>query len=118
MTLAKERCVACRRDSPRVTDEELGQLHPDVSDWTLTDEGGIKRLGRTFAFRDFAGALEFTSRVGESAEQEGHHPRIVLEWGKVEVAWWTHKIKGLHRNDFIMSAKTDDIYEGLSDDSP
>ena len=110
MTLGRERCVACRRDSPRVTDEEIAELHPQVVDWQLTEVDGIKRLERSFRFRNFVGALDFTMRVGESAEAEGHHPRLTVEWGRVGVEWWTHKIRGLHRNDFVMSAKTDVIY--------
>ncbi len=68
---------------------------------------GEKRLQRTLTFKDYAEALVFTDRVGAVAEAEGHHPSIVLEWGKVTVNWWTHAIRGLHRNDFIMAAKTD-----------
>ena len=110
MTLAREKCVACRRDSPKVTPEEIAELHPIVPDWDLTEVDEIKRLDRTFKFSDFAGALEFSQKVGEIAEDEGHHPRIITEWGRVNVAWWTHKIRGLHRNDFIMAAKTDGLY--------
>ena len=109
MTLATQKCVACRRDSPRVTDDEIAELYPAVPEWRLTEEGGIKRLDRTFKVGDFAEAMSFAARVGEVAEAEGHHPRLTVEWGRVNVAWWTHKIKGLHRNDFIMSAKTDEI---------
>ena len=75
---------------------------------------GVKRLERTFKFLDFARALELTESVGEVAEGEGHHPRITLEWGRVAVEWWTHKIRGLHRNDFVMAAKTDKIYDEIS----
>ena len=110
--LRQERCVACRRDSPRVTDEEIAQLHPLVSEWSLAQEDDIKRLHREFRFPDFKHALAFTAAVGELAEEEGHHPRLVTEWGKVAVDWWTHKIRGLHRNDFIMAAKTDQVFEG------
>ena len=110
MTLAREKCVACRRDSPRVTDEDIAELHPRAPDWELVEVDAIKRLERSFRFRDFAGALSFAMQVGEAAEEEGHHPRITLEWGRVRVEWWTHKIKGLHRNDFIMAAKTDHVY--------
>ena len=113
MTLAREKCVACRRDSPRVTDEEIAELHPAVSEWALTEDHGIKRLDRTFKVDGFAAAMGLADRVGEAAEEEGHHPRLVVEWGRVNVAWWTHKIRGLHRNDFIMAAKTDGIAEGL-----
>ena len=114
MTLAREKCVACRRDSPRVTDEEIAELHPVVSEWRLTEDDGIKRLDRTFKLGNFAEAITFADRVGEEAEAEGHHPRLIVEWGRVNVAWWTHKIRGLHRNDFVMSARTDDIYANLS----
>lgn len=111
MTLVREKCVACRRDSPRVTDEEIAELHPQVPEWQLTEVDGIKRLERVFRFGDFAGALGFSLRVGEAAEAEGHHPRMTVEWGRVGVEWWTHKIRGLHRNDFIMGAKADKIYD-------
>ena len=114
MTLAREKCVACRRDSPRVTDEEISELHPIVPEWELTEADGIKRLDRTFKFGNFATALEFTAKIGEVAEGEGHHPRITTEWGRVGVEWWTHKIKGLHRNDFIMASKTDELYSQVS----
>ena len=114
MTLAKERCVACRRDSPRVTDREITELHPAVSEWRLTEDDQINRLDRTFKVGDFAEAMAFAARIGEVAEEEGHHPRLTVEWGRVNVAWWTHKIKGLHRNDFIMAAKTDEIFARVS----
>ncbi len=71
-------------------------------------------LERTFRFRDFAGALAFTARVGAEAEAQGHHPFLLTEWGRVTVTWWTHKIKGLHRNDFIMAARTDRLYPGAA----
>ncbi len=113
-TLVRERCVACRRDSPRVTDEEVAELHPQVAEWELTNTDGIPRLQRTFRFRDFGGALEFATELGQSADAEGHHPRITVEWGRVGVDWWTHKIRGLHRNDFIMAAKTDAMYADVA----
>ncbi len=108
--LTQEKCVACRRDSPHVTDEEIGELHPLIPDWDIIEEDGIPKLDREFRFRNFAQALEFTNAVGSIAEEEGHHPRIVTQWGKVRVSWWTHKIKHMHRNDFIMAAKTDHLY--------
>ena len=109
--LTREKCVACRRDSPRVTDEEVAEFFPQAPEWELTENDGIKRLQRNFKFRNFPGAMAFAHEVAEVAEQEGHHPHIVLEWGRVGVDWWTHKIRGLHRNDFIMAAKSDEIYE-------
>jgi 4a-hydroxytetrahydrobiopterin dehydratase len=106
-TLSAERCVACRRESPRVTEEEVARLRPEVPDWNLVERDGIPRIERVFTFPDFATALGFTNRVGALAEEEGHHPALLTEWGRVTVTWWTHKIRGLHRNDFIMAAKTD-----------
>jgi 4a-hydroxytetrahydrobiopterin dehydratase len=111
-TLASEKCVACRRDAPRVTDDEIAELQPEVPEWELIEVDGIPRLRRVFTFDDFAQALDFTRRVGEIAEKEGHHPAIVTEWGRTTVTWWTHKIKGLHRNDFVMAAKTDALAGG------
>ncbi len=108
--LKQEHCVACRADSPRVTDAEIQQLSPQIPDWQILAPEGEKRLERTYKFPDFAQALAFTNRVGELAEAEDHHPRLVTEWGKVTVDWWTHKIHGLHRNDFVMAAKTDLLY--------
>ena len=108
--LYSERCTACRRDSPHVTAAEIAELHPAVNDWSLIDETGIPKLDRQFRFQNFMQALEFTNALGELAESEGHHPRLTTEWGRVSVTWWTHKIRNLHRNDFIMAAKTDQLY--------
>ncbi len=107
--LTQQACVACRRDAPTVTDEEMAELRPQIADWELVEEDGIKRLRRVFSFDDFAQALAFTERVGVIAEAEGHHPALLTEWGRTTVTWWTHKIRGLHRNDFIMAAKTDEL---------
>ena len=108
-TLSGEGCVACRHDSPRVTAGEIAELGREVSGWQLLERDGIARLERAFHFRNFTDALAFTNRVGALAEAEGHHPALLTEWGRVTVTWWTHKIGGLHRNDFIMAAKTDGL---------
>jgi len=105
--LINEKCDACRVDAPVVTAVEMNQLLPQIPEWRITEEFGIKRLIRTFKFKNFLESLAFTNKVGELAEAAGHHPAILTEWGKVTVSWWTHKIKGLHRNDFIMAARTD-----------
>ncbi len=105
--LAKAKCTACRVGEPTVTDAEVAELHPQVPEWQIVEKDGIKRIERSFKFKEFTDALKFTNRVGEIAEEEGHHPGILTEWGRVTVEWWTHKIKGLHRNDFLMAAKTD-----------
>jgi 4a-hydroxytetrahydrobiopterin dehydratase len=105
--LSSERCVACRRDSPRATEAEITELTRQIPEWALVEREGIARLERTFRLPSFVDALAFTNRVGALAEEQGHHPALLTEWGKVTVSWWTHKIRGLHRNDFIMAAKTD-----------
>lgn len=107
--LSQQKCAACHTNSPRVTPYEIIKLTPQIPDWNLIERDGIPRLERTYKFPDFKSAIAFTSRVGEIAETEGHHPAILTEWGKVTVTWWTHAISGLHRNDFIMAAKTDAI---------
>jgi 4a-hydroxytetrahydrobiopterin dehydratase len=113
--LTAERCVACRKDAPTVTDQEIAELKPEVPDWELNEADGIWRLERTYRFGNFLEALAFTKRVGELAEDEGHHPSILTEWGRVRVTWYTHKIRGLHRNDFIMAAKTDELFKAQAD---
>jgi 4a-hydroxytetrahydrobiopterin dehydratase len=108
--LSGMRCVPCRGGEPPLDREGINRLKPPVPDWEVVEIDGIPRLKRIFEFENFAQALAFTNRVGEIAEQEDHHPALLMEWGKVTVAWWTHKIKGLHQNDFIMAAKTDRLF--------
>src|SRR5437867_5235482 len=114
--LTRQKCVACRADAPRVTEQEIAELKPQIPDWELVEREGIPRLERVYRFKNFAQALSFTVKVGKLAEEEGHHPAILTEWGRVTVSWWTHKIRGLHRNDFIMAAKTDQLYRMTSDE--
>jgi 4a-hydroxytetrahydrobiopterin dehydratase len=110
--LAKQTCEACRSGAPTVTAEEMEALKPQVPEWTVAEHDGVPRLERVFEFPDFARALDFTNRVGAIAEDEGHHPALLTEWGRVTVSWWTHKIGGLHRNDFVMAARTDEVASG------
>ena len=112
-TLSSEKCEACRVDAPRVEDDEIDTLLLQVPEWNVVDVDGVKRLVRQFKFKNFVEAIAFTNKVGEIAEAEDHHPALLTEWGSVQVNWWTHKIKGLHRNDFIMAAKTDAIFAGV-----
>ena len=106
-SLVAEQCEACRADAPRVSNQEAADLMKQLPQWRISEVDGVKRLEREYAFANFVQALAFTSKVGELAEQQGHHPALLTEWGKVTVSWWTHKIRGLHRNDFIMAARTD-----------
>ena len=84
----------------------------NLSSWLegVIEVGGIKQLERKFKFKDFVEGIAFTNTVGELAETENHHPSLLTEWGAVTVTWWTHTVKGLHRNDFIMAARTDDLF--------
>ncbi len=108
--LAQLKCVACRGGEPTLTDAQIAQLKPQVPDWQVREIDGERRLERTFKFSNFREALAFTNKVGAIAEEQDHHPLIVTEWGKVTVQWWTHKIRGLHQNDFIMAARTDALF--------
>jgi 4a-hydroxytetrahydrobiopterin dehydratase len=106
-------CVPCKGTEPKLTEEGIRQYMPEVPDWQVVEQDGEKRLVRTFKFKNFSEALDFTNQVGRIAEEQDHHPAITTEWGKVTVTWWTHKIGGLHQNDFIMAAKTDELYRSF-----
>ena len=108
--LSQLKCVALRGDEPALTSGDAYRLQPQMPEWQVLEVDGMQRLERIFKFKDFAQALQFTNKIGVIAEQEDHHPLIVTEWGKVTVDWWTHKVGGLHKNDFIMAAKTDELY--------
>jgi len=116
--LAQMKCTACRGDEPPLTQAEITDLSPGAPDWQVIERAGIPRVERVFKFKNFVQALDFTNRVGVIAEEEGHHPALLTEWGRVTVTWWTHKIRGLHRNDFIMAAKTDDLYRSWNAPPP
>ena len=105
--LAEKQCQACRPGSPQVAEPQRSELAAGLADWSIDPVDGMDQLAAEYRFPDFAAALEFVGRVGALAEAENHHPRLVLEWGRVEVRWWTHSIGGLHLNDFIMAARSD-----------
>ena len=105
--LTKKNCTPCNKDVPRLTGNLLKSLLGEFNTWQLIQE---KKIGKSFSFKNFKQAIEFANKIGNISELEGHHPEIHLQWGKVTVFWWTHKIKGLHENDFIMAKKTDLLY--------
>lgn len=107
--LSELKCVACRGGEPKLTDAEIAELQPQVPEWKIVEQDGVPRLERMFKFKNYAQSVDFTNRVAAIAEEQDHHPLIVLEWGRVTVQWWTHVVKGLHKNDFIMAAKTDEL---------
>jgi 4a-hydroxytetrahydrobiopterin dehydratase len=110
--LTQKACVPCRGGTPTLTDSEIAAMLPQVPGWKVAEVAGVKRIQREFTFPDFRSAMEFAVRVGEVAEREQHHPDIHLGWGRVMVETWTHKIQGLHENDFILAAKVDELHTG------
>ena len=107
MSLKESKCEACTIDAPLVSDSEAKVLLLELDGWVIENDSGINQLIKTYKFSNYAESLDFSNKVADLAENEDHHPKIVLEYGSVEVSWWSHKIKGLHKNDFICAAKTD-----------
>ena len=102
--LADKQCIPCRGGIPPLTTDEIRPLALQLPDWEVVDG---HHLDRSYKFKDFREALEFTNRVGELAEEQGHHPDVYLAWGKVGIQLWTHKIDGLSESDFVMAAKVE-----------
>ena len=107
MSLKESKCEACTIDAPLGSDSEAKVLLLELDGWVIENDSGIDQLIKTYKFSNYAESLDFSNKVADLAESEDHHPKIVLEYGSVEVSWWSHKIKGLHKNDFICAAKTD-----------
>ncbi|NOR69697.1 MAG: 4a-hydroxytetrahydrobiopterin dehydratase [Methylomarinum sp.] len=107
--LTSKTCVACRMGAPLATEEEINEFMLQLPNWEIVTVDQVKQLKRFFLFNSFSDAVAFTQKVATLADDENHHPAILTEWGKVTVFWWSHKIKGLHVNDFIMAAKTDKL---------
>ncbi len=111
--LSQGKCVPCSGDLPPLSEKEINSMKPQLPEWEVIEDEDEFHLERVYKFPDFKTALSFTQSVGEAAESEGHHPVLVTEWGKVTVTWWTHAISGLHKNDFIMAAKSDDLAKSV-----
>ncbi len=105
--LTQEACEACQVGAPQLTEAEWLALAPELPEWRKIAVEGVERLHRVFHFPDFVRAMAFAQQVGDLAETHNHHPALLVEWGRVEVSWWTHKVKGVHRNDARLAAKTD-----------
>ncbi|NIB41916.1 4a-hydroxytetrahydrobiopterin dehydratase [Pseudomaricurvus alkylphenolicus] len=108
--LAGESCTACDANAPAVESDEQLELLEQLPGWAVISRKGVPQLEKIYPFRDFNQALDFANAVGELAEGANHHPALLVEWGKTTVTWWTHAIGGLHRNDFVMAAKTDYLH--------
>lgn len=110
INLAAGKCIPCRGGELALTAAESADLQLHVPQWQLKEVDGIQRLERVFKFKNYAETIAFANKIAAIAEEEeDHHPLMVVEWGRVTVQWWTHVVKGLHKNDFIMAAKTDAI---------
>ena len=109
--LSQASCEACRIDAPKVTQDQSSELMKHIAAWSLIEIEGIEQLQRVYKFKNFMAGMAFANKLAEISEAEGHHPDILIEWGKVTVNWWSHSIKGLHQNDFVMAAKTDVLFE-------
>ena len=114
--LSGKTCAPCSKGAVPLTADEASRLLNKIPGWEIVRTADTPSLQCYFDFKNFQQALNFTNRVGDLAEQENHHPQIITEWGRVTVRWWTHKIKGLHQNDFIMAAKTSSLFNGQSPD--
>lgn len=108
---AQLHCEATTAATLKLNHQEIELNQAKLIDWKLYESEGEPRLGKTFKFKDFNQAMAFTNQLARLANEENHHPAILTEWGKVTVTWWTHKIGGLHLNDFIMAAKTDQLFD-------
>lgn len=108
--LVSSDCEPCHSDTPALGPEEIVELAALLPDWQLVERDGMSILSRKYRFKNFQQSLAFARTVGDLAERANHHPAILIEWGSARVEWWTHKIKGLHRNDFILAARTERLY--------
>jgi 4a-hydroxytetrahydrobiopterin dehydratase len=107
------RCTTFRGGEHPLSRADIEDYLPQVPEWKLENQNGSFCIERSFRFSDFATALKFTNKIGMLAEKEGHHPSVLTEWGRVTVRWRTHSLRGLHRNDFIMAAKSEKAYRDL-----
>lgn len=105
MDLTEKHCVPCEGGVPTATDDEVASLLPLVPGWEAVVVDGVKRISKTFRFKDFSEAMRFVNQVAGVAESEGHHPDIHISWNTVRLESWTHAINGLHENDFVLAAK-------------
>jgi len=110
MSLDKETCEVCHQGGNAMDEAEINTLLEELPEWKAVVLDGVMQLQREFMFNNFKKAMAFTNKVGDMAEEQDHHPAILLEWGKVTVNWWSHNIRGLHQNDFICASKCDALF--------
>ena len=113
MDIKFEKCVPCRGGIPPLDDKSIAGLIVNIPTWDVQHEQSTY-LTKKFKTKNFKQSMNFANLIFEISEEEGHHPKIIVEFGNIEVLWWTHKINGLHKNDLIMAAKTDDLFKQLN----
>ena len=117
-SLHDEKCVPCRGDVPQASADEIAALLTLLPRWQVSVREGVPGLERRIGCRGFAAALGMANAVGEISEAAGHHPELVVAWGSITVRWWTHALSGLHRNDFVMAARTDRLLDDSAEPKP
>ncbi len=105
--LANRSLETCNENSSALSNRDIQPLLNELTGWEVDADGDFSRIFKNYIFRDFVSAQAFANLIADLAEQQNHHPRICIEWGKVTVSWWTHSISGLFINDFIMAARCD-----------
>ena len=111
--LSEYPCAATPKDAAKLTDQEQINLAQQIADWQIVTNSGIAQLCRVYQVDNFVQAMAFAIQITLTAEEGDHHPALLVEWGRIKVSWWSHSIGGLHLNDFVMAAKTDEIYKVL-----
>lgn len=111
--LAEMKCVPCRGGEPTLTASETEELLEQIDGWALVEKNGIPQLEKVYRFKSYLEGAAFVQSLADLAEDQDHHPAILLEWRQVTVTWWTHVVNGLHQNDFISAARTDQLFSGL-----
>ena len=111
--LAQRHCVPCRRGTPPLAPAQAAPLLAQLEGWRVEEKGGHEQLVKAYAFRDFIGAVDFVNLITPVAEEEGHHPDLLVRWGRVQVQLWTHVAGGLTENDFILAARIDELGKQL-----
>ena len=109
--LSSRKVIPAQKDTEPVTEDQINSYLESLPGWQIKVREGIPRLEKSYQFKNFQKALEFANFVGAIAEEDDHHPAILVTWGRTAVSWWTHVIDGLHENDFIMAAKTEMLYQ-------
>lgn len=109
--LTKLGCIACDKNAPLLTHHEIETLLTQLTDWQVINDGGINKLQQCFNTKNYKNSLVFTNAVAQLADSVNHHPLLIVEYATVTVCWWSHNIKGLHQNDFILAAKTSLLFE-------